>query len=308
MAVVAISLPVVFLVVLGVVLARSGFLTRPFVDGVNSFVYRVSLPALIVSSLTSQPLRIAAALPSVAALSIATVVILPFGYAVARALKLAPSATATLLQGSFRGNLAFIGLPVLTNVAGERGAEFVATSVLVFAPMMLLYNVLSVTLFHVSVEQEAPGRYWRAVKAIRSNPLILAALAGGLLAWLVPSMPAFVSRTLNMLGAPAAPLALICIGAAIAGAAIREQLTAGVVTALLKVAALPLLAWAVALSLRLNAGALGILMVFAACPTAAASFIVAKELGGDETLASNAIVLSTILSLVSMTLVLVLFF
>ena len=65
----------------------------------------------------------------------------------------------------------------------------------------------------------------------------------------------------------------------------------------LKVVATPLVAWGLASFFDLNDSSRLVLLILSACPTAVASYIMAKELNGDEALAAGAIVLSTAASI-----------
>jgi len=230
----------------------------------------------------------------------------PIGFLAARICGCRDGRTATFVQGAFRGNLAFIGIPVLASATGGNDPAFLATAVLVFAPLMLVYNIVAVLLFHFA--HHRGGSYVKALSGLASNPLIIATLVGGAMAGLLPPLPLFLARTLEMLGGIAAPMALLCIGAAMAEASFKEGLGTTAVVAVLKLVACPLLTWGAARSLGVEGQGMQIAMVFAACPIAAASYVFARELGGDARLASNTVVLSTALSPISLMTVLALFF
>jgi hypothetical protein len=303
-----ISLPVFLLVALGFVLKRCAFFSDAFVGGANAFVYRVSLPALIIHSMAGGLPELRESKWIVLVFSAATIVVQLLAWIYSRWAGHDGAQSATFIQASYRGNLAFIGLPVLASArAGTDGVEaFLATAVLVFAPVMLLYNACAVLLFYL-----LPGKTsgcLSALRSIASNPLILAAVAGFLVGWLFAPIPAFADRTLELLAAPAAPLALLCIGAAVADALGNLRIGDSLAASLFKIAITPVVAYLLAWAVGLDESALRILMVFAACPSAAASFVFAREMGGDTALASNAVVLSTLLSPVALTVVLALFF
>ncbi len=306
MEILSISLPIFLLVGLGWLLTRTRLFTEAFADGANRFVYRVSLPALIISSLTHGQLDLRAAGRPALAMILAVLVLVALASLLAALLQCRGGRSATFVQAAFRGNLAFVGIPVLASATGGKDPAFLAMAVLIFAPVMLVYNIVAVLLFHFA--RHRGGSYWQALSGLASNPLILAVLAGGAIAAWLPPLPEFLAQTLQLLGAPAAPLALLCIGAAMAGVSFVADLKTVTAAALLKIALCPLLTWLAARALGLEGDGLRIAMVLAACPTAAASYVFARELGGDAPLASNAVVLSTLLSPVSLTVVLALFF
>ena len=71
-------------------------------------------------------------------------------------------------------------------------------------------------------------------------------------------------------------------------------------SAALKVFALPLIAWGVALPFGLSPHALFVLLILSASPAAVAGYVLVKAMEGDEALASSNIVVSTLLSVLSL--------
>ncbi len=92
------------------------------------------------------------------------------------------------------------------------------------------------------------------------------------------------------------PLALLSIGVSLATTRVSGQVALSVLATLLKVAGAPLLGVLLANWMGLSAAERTIALLYLACPTAVASYIMAEQLGGDETLTSSTIVLSTLLS------------
>ncbi len=303
----AVSLPILILTMAGAALMRLRWIDDAFLEGVNKFVYRVSLPALIIHSLCSSTLDLSAAFRPALAFCIATTLALLPGWVTGKLLHFTPAQTATLTQAGFRGNLAFVGFPVLAG-AMPGDTTFLALGVLIFAPALILYNVLAVLLLNHASAAPGPGRTWKAVLAIRSNPLILAAAAGGLLGLLPGELPGVVLRSLEMLGKPAGPMALVCIGAMMVKPGGEGATRGAIAAAGLKLAVAPALVLGVAYLTGVGGTGLQVIMIYACCPSAAASYIVARELGGDAHLASRAVVLTTLICLVPLTVVLAVFF
>jgi predicted permease len=234
----------------------------------------------------------------------ATLLISLIAWAVAFALRLPAAMHGTFVQSAFRGNLAYIAVPVLAStfsglmppVAG--GA--VATSVVVMVLTMAFYNVFAVLVLQLSRRDGKKMHGWRTVRVIATNPLLLSGLLGLLVPLLNVHLPAVLQKTLEMLGGAAIPLALLCIGGSLVMAPLRGRQLSIVMASVLKVVALPLLILLLAQVAGLDGTERRIALVFAACPTAAASFIMAQQMGGDEALASGSIALSTVLSAFSL--------
>jgi predicted permease len=300
MAIVDTVLPILLILGLGAVLARLGFLGQRFVEDLNGLVYWIGIPCLVVHALAVASAPAAPAFVTAGALLATTLAAVLAGLAVARLLRLPRRGVGTFLQASFRGNLAFVGLPVLLYSSPERPEAVLAFAVLVMTPVVVAHNLLAVTVLLASTERlDRKGLRTIGREALR-NPLILACLAGALASASPVALPTALLRALGAVGEIAIPLALLCVGAALARAKLAGRTVPALVATLLKVALIPALALLAGRLLALDADAYRVLVVFAACPTAATSNILAARLGGDETLASATIAVSTVLSVLTL--------
>ena len=164
--------------------------------------------------------------------------------------------------------------------------------------------------------QQNPGS--ALVRSIITNPLLLSCFVG--LGWSLAQLPLplWLNNTCQGLGQMALPLALLSIGVSLATSRIAgesksqgalltksKQVTLPLLAAVIKVIGAPILGALIAHKIGLSASESTIALLYLACPTAVASYIMAEQLGGDENLTSSAIVLSTLLSAVVLALVLV---
>lgn len=304
--------PVFIVVALGAALRRSGFIDERLMSGINRLSYWVGLPCLlfirIAEGQSAGTATFSRILPVV---FIATVVVMLLAFPFARLLRLNRSATGAFVQASFRGNLAFVGLQVVYLAFLSQGEdianEAMTMAAMAMGPMIVFYNAVCVILLLAMQHAFSYRALYSILKGIALNPLIIATVAGFI--WLGISlrtgtaMPVFISRSLSTTGQFALPLALMVVGGAIVSTPVRGRLNAGMITALLKVAACPLFGlW---LAQLLNAGHMetAVAMILLGCPTAIASYILTEQLNGDASLAATAIVFSTILSAISLSIV-----
>ncbi len=296
--------PVFILIALGALLFRR-FLDEAFLRGINWLTYWVGLPALIFDSLSRAELAEPLAAKVMAVVAVATLMSLAAGALTARLLGVSSRSVGTFLQASFRGNLAFIGIPVV--IFAYPDSENAGTlAILVLGPIMLLYNVLSVIVLERS--RGAEGRWFtrKLLRTLLTNPLILASIAAALFSLSGWGLPFFLERSVDVLGRMALPLALLSIGGALAVVRVKGGIRAASAAAVVKVGVCPLIGVVLADIAGLEGETLGIALILLACPTAAASYILAQQLGGDEGLASGAIVISTLLSAASLSTVIAL--
>jgi predicted permease len=225
---------------------------------------------------------------------------------VAMAVRLPWSDFGVFVQAGFRGNLLFVGLPIVVFAVDGRGdgGDIKSLAIVALAPLVPVYNVLGVLVLLISQHQVNLAAVGRVLKALVTNPLIIAAAAGVLLSVSGSRLPTPLARTLSVLGQTAPALALISLGAAMAELRVRGQLVRAVLAAVIKVAAVPAIVLAACLFMRLTPQQTLVAMIFAACPTAGVSYVLTTQLGGNAALAASAVVTSTLLSLVSLVLVL----
>lgn len=289
--------PLILLIVLGAGLARMRFLGREFMADLNKLAFWIALPAWLFSSASraQEPAGQTALL--VGLLVGATVAITLTAWGVCVAMRIPRPTHGTLMQAAFRGNLSYIGVPVVAySFAGETAA--MATAAVVMVLLMAFYNALAVVVLQSG---SSHGSDWKnAARAIATNPLLVSGLLGLVVAWLGIPVPGFFDRALGTLGVAAVPIALLCIGGSLAVISLRGRRSWIVAAAALKVGILPLIVFVFGRWAGLGAVEMRIAMVFAACPTAAASYVMACQMGGDEALASGSIALSTILAVASL--------
>jgi malate permease and related proteins len=296
--------PILLLVLLGVFLGRLRFLGPGFSGDLNKLVFWIALPAFLFRSVVHAERPGPQTFSLLGLLVVATGVAAVAGWIAAGLLNLPHFSRGTLSQSAFRGNLAYIGIPVLAYAfEGLPGrSEAFGTAVIVTAFLMALYNVLAVVVLSIGQKSERPVP--AALKSIFTNPLLLACMAGIPLAFTRTGLPLFLDRALESLGGAAVPIALLCIGGSLAHAKFGEKAGAILAAAVLKTLAVPVLVYFCSPFFGIAGTDLRIALVLSACPTAAVAFVMARQMNGDASLASGSIVLSTLLAAISIPLAL----
>jgi predicted permease len=296
--------PLVLIIILGAALARIRFLGPVFIADLNKLAFWLALPALLFTSANRAAAPDSQVWRLLAVLLAATVLIALLALGVGIALRMPGRAVGTLMQSAFRGNLAYIGIPLLaysfSESAPENGESPIASAVIVMILTMAVYNILAVVVLQAGSHSTKRADWKKLALSIATNPLLVAGLLGLIVPVLGLALPSFVHRALESLGAAAVPIALMCIGGSLATTPLRGRRLWIVTAALLKVVVLPVLVFFLARLARLGPAELRIALVLSSCPTAAAAFVMARQMGGDESLASGSIALSTLLSSISL--------
>ncbi|MGK7947773.1 MAG: AEC family transporter [Xenococcaceae cyanobacterium] len=309
--------PVFLIILLGTILQKNGFLNPQLSRQNNRLVYWIALPSLLFNKTSQAEIAGDSVLKISAVLTLGAISCIILAYCLSRLLRLSGAATGAFVQASFRGNLAYIGLPVViyaisgfsannSVIDSLNGEQIESLAILSFAPLVPLYNVLAV--FALVTGSDRGKQSWLEVgRSILTNPLIVACAFGLSWSFLGLSIPLALSKTLQTIGQMALPLALLGIGVSLATTKIRGKITIPVIAALIKVVFAPILGLLIANWLGLSNIERAIALIYLACPTAIASYIMAQQLGSDEVLTSNSIVLSTLLSALVLAIVLATF-
>ncbi len=304
--------PIFLIILLGWCLHARQVLPEGFFTGLNTLTFYIGLPALLLVGIATSPVAAGPAMRIFYVMLAATAIVTLVAYPLARCFRLPPASTASFVQGSMRGNLAYIGLPVLffaldgATADPEELASLRAAAMLVLAPLVPLYNISCVLILEHGAGKNTGRRMsaWRLALKVLRNPLLLACLAGLVLALTGIGLPLTAERTLRPLGQMALPLALLSIGASFTRGGLRRHVPPALGASMLKVAAAPLLGWGFARWFGLAPLEMHMALIFLACPTAVTSYVMAEQMGADAELAGGQVVLSTLLSMATLAIIL----
>jgi predicted permease len=289
----AITLPVFSLVFIGVWLKWRNKLDEGFTSSASYLVFNLALPVLMFAAIVRTDINAIANLPLVGfAVAFAIInfllVWLPSQFWIENKRSL-----GVFVQGSFRSNLGILGLAFCMTTFDQAGLAIGAVLLAVITP---IYNVLSIFALSHSAQQ---GRmdYWSLLKDVITNPLILAILLALPFAYWQVELPQVAMRAVDYLAAMTLPLALICIGASLSLSSLRQTQLLSWLAVVIKLVILPLAVAMIGAWLGFTGVELGCLILMFASPTAAASYVMVRSIGGDHHFAANIIALTTLVSL-----------
>ena len=296
--------PVFLLVVLGVALKRIGFTDAAFLRQSDRLVYYIFFPIMLFWKIGGASFTagidwrfcLASLLVIVTMFALSTLVIV--------AGRIRPFQAGSFSQSCYRFNT-YIGVAVILNSIGERGVALFGILISLAIPLINLFAV-STLIWFSGQDLDGRERLRMLVRALAANPLILGCLAGILYSRLVGGFPVFVGNGLRLLSMVTLPLALLSIGGSLSFAGVRRHLPLSLVASVCKLAAMPTLGLLVYRFLGVQGVPFKVGMIFFALPASTAIYVLSSQLGSDTELASSAIVLSTLLSFVSLSVVLLL--
>jgi predicted permease len=305
-------IPVVVLIGIGLLAARAKWLRPDSVKDMSTLLFMVLTPALMFRTMSKVDIVHLDLTPIAAYFSAALLLFAAvawWGRGTRRAAAMAISATF--------GNTVAIGIPVVSLAYGEAALITLFTVIAVHALILL---TLTTVMFEWATRREAAqgvvpgstgGQHWLAsvAQAVRGgilNPATTPTLLGLLFAQSGWPMPAVLDNTLKLLAGAMGPVALILVGAALAGAKVGEQAKGALRLTLLKNALMPLMVVASGWAWGLRGVPLTVLVVAAAMPIGANAFLFSQRYNVAQSLVTAGVALSTVLALLSVSVVMAL--
>jgi malonate transporter and related proteins len=297
--------PVFGLVACGVLAGRFRLVTHASGAALNQFVYAFALPAMLFIAVYRGSLEEILSGFFLLAVIFATLGTAVAGYIISRFLQHAPRPESTLraLNASF-ANTGYVGIPLATLAYGERAAlpaalATVATNIVSFAVAIVLLEIFV---------NPRPGAVRRALAGVARSPLIWPIAVAFLLVLFEMKIPLPLERFASLLAAAAGPCALFAIGLFVSQLSIRAGIEASWPSTALKLVLHPLLMAALAFYLLpVDPFWAKIGVVCASLPLGATAFVLAQRYQLLEAETSTGAVLSTAASVVTVSLVMVLF-
>lgn len=275
-----IILPLITLVALGQLAARSEQIKQADWVGIEKLSFKIMLPALLIQAIVSSNLSIQTSGPYV------LVIVLAFsasGLLTLSLKRLLPSAISrpqlsSMFQATTRWN-GLITLTIANQVFPENGLLTVTIAMAFLVPYINVANITILSMMNASSFSLMP-----ILKNVAKNPLVLACAVGIALNLSQIQMPQTIDQTLNMISRGALAVGLLCVGA---GFQIRRLLTIDwhvLWSVGVKFIVAPLLVYGLAAGFGLGPVETLCALLVVATPAATNGFIVARQMGGDAEL------------------------
>jgi len=293
------TIPIFLVMVVGYLLRKLHILDEHFVKTLNSFNFKVSLPVLLFTDLSSSDFFSVWDTKYVLYCFLVTLSCIIVIWIIAGIFYPNKDRLGEFVQGSFRSSAAVLGIAFIQNIYGNSG----------MAPLMIigtvpLYNVAAVFILSFT-GPKAHGldkaSLKSALKGVITNPVIIGIFLGMMVSACKISMPFILSRTLNNISVLATPLALIALGAGFEGRKALKQIVPTSVATFIKLVLLPLIFLPIAVAMGFTGEKLVAILVMLGSPTTVSSYIMAKNMKHEGVLTSSIVVATTFLSSITLT-------
>ncbi|MEH6446437.1 MAG: AEC family transporter [Oceanospirillaceae bacterium] len=288
--------PIIFTILLGYAIKRSGKFTSDFWQGAESLTYYVLTPALLVSILSNRKLA-DLEWQSFLLILFATVLLCALLITLwQRCYRHLPGpAFTSLFQGGVRYNT-FISLALVAALYGDEGLSY---SALAATGMILLINILCVTTFSLTI-RETKFSGVAVLKQLLINPWIQGAAIGITLNITGIGLHSTLSASLDLFGRAAFPIGLILVGAGLNFKGLKSAKELIITSVFVQFLVKPVTAIILINLFELEGIASLVILVFLSVPTAPASYILARKLGGDAPSMAAIITVQTVLAFITL--------
>ena len=333
------TMPIFLLLLLGIFFRKIGFMNESFTSQLNRFVFRIALPVLLFKDLAEQDF--AAAWDGsfvlfcfcVTCISIALVSLISCVAVHGKAER------GEFIQAAYRSSAALLGIAFIHNIYGEKSSAMGPLMILGSVPLYNIAAV-TVLVMTAEPEQARTGvgrasdarslqaagtgtarddqslseaerktadrrnsrtLFFRTVKNVLTNPLILGILVGFVWSLLRIPQPQIMKSVVSSVGALATPLGLMAMGASFDLGKAKKSARPALLAAFIKLFGLAALFLPLAVKLGFRNEQLIAILVMLGSSTTVSSFVMARNMGHEGTLTASAVILTTLGAAFSLT-------
>ena len=312
-------MPILLMMMLGYFLRSVHFADEAFFKKANTLVFKVFLPVLLFVNVYEIE-SLSKVNWGVVVYTVAIVVVLCLtGLVLTKLLFRERSKIGPLCQCSFRSNYAIIGIPLAEALGGSEAVGFACVLSAAAIPM---FNILAVIILSHYSDDDHSASVKDTVKKTATNPLIIGVLLGVIVIAIRSALPLnsegevvfsimrdmpFFYSALKTIAKGTTALALIVLGARFDFSKVSSllgEITFGTVMRLLIA---PLVGIGTGMLISANTNLINLtsveypaLISLFASPIAVSSAVIVSDIGGDEQLAGQLVVWTSVFSMFTM--------
>lgn len=292
--------PVFILIALGYGAVRSGYLRNEIADYLNAFAIKLAVPALLFTAMVRIDFGQVFSWRVLISFYSGALICFAVGIILARLVfKRRPGESVAVGFAAMFSNSVLLGLPILERAHGQ-DVMMIGFGIIAFhAPVIYTAGMITMEMMRrdgrpLGVTLQSAGR------SLVANPLMAGILAGVTVNLLNIPLPGVIAAPFQMLAAAAIPAALIGMGAALTRYKINEDLPETAMVAALSLVLHPAIAFGLAWGVfDLPKDMVLAIVTIAAMPPGINIYIFATIYDRAVGLAASALLVSTVLSVLS---------
>lgn len=285
---------VLFLLILaGFVCVKLGAIKAESKKGFSDLLIYIVVPSMIINSyITEFNSEKLANLIEAFKLS-AVLLILGLAVTMVLGLKIKDKNAPIVKFSCIFSNAAYMGFPLIEAVFGTDGLLYASA-------FLTIYNILMWTVGYAMVSRKAEPK--AVIKSICTTPVIISVAIGILIFALRIPVPDVLHKAFSSAGSMNTPLSMVITGIMIANSSAERLFKNKLIIFVIAVRMLliPLLCLCLFALLGIRGQVAEIVLMLEACPCAAITSVFAVQFGYDEDTAAGAVVITTVLSIVTL--------
>ncbi len=288
-------MPIFLLMLLGYLLKSLKIASKEVFDGVNKLIYKIFLPILLFYNIYKTELTKILDIKLIVFTVVSVVCVFVIGYFLVLVLTKDNAKRGVMLQAFFRSNFAILGVPLVGYICKGNTTGLASVMVAFVVPM---FNVLAV----IALERFRDGNvnFKKLIRGVVTNPLVSGCVTGVLFLALDITMPSFLETAVNDASKIASPLAMVVLGASFTFSGVKGYLREILISVSARLVIVPLIMVSAGVIFGFRGEALVCLLLVFGAPVAVSSFAMSQQMGGDEKLAAQNVVISSALCLVTL--------
>ncbi len=288
-------IPVTLIMILGAFTRKLGTVSEKSFKDFNWVVFHYCLPVSLFMNIVNADLSTLSNISLIIFAIVSILIIIGVSMLVTRNSSLPDEKLGVIVQGLFRTNFAILGVPI---VEGIYGAGNAAVASVMIAFVLPVFNIMAVLVLQKYSGKQADLK--RTLLNVLKNPLIIGALVGAVFKILNIPLPSLAESTIQTFNKITTPLSLFVLGGCFNYTSLADNKKLLGIYTLLKMIVIPAIVLTSAVMIGYRGQELVTLLVLFGGPAAISSYTMAVQMGLDGDLASQCVVISTIVVVVTM--------
>lgn len=303
-------LPLLIMMLVGFFCRRLKMMDDTLIKQGNNIVFRVFLPILICKNIYEAEKGDGSAVKAFLFVGLSVTALFLLLFLIIPLIEKDNRKRGVLIQGIGRSNYALFGIPLVTLLFPNDDVSIASLLVLITIPLFNALSTIALQVYDLPDElrqnndgtansQRRKKTVLHILKGIAKNPLIISSVIGMIILQFNIPLPAAITNVATQFSRVATPLALFLLGGSFEFSKVSSNLRQLGIGVIGKLIVSPLIFVTLAALLGFRGPALAAILITFASPTAASSYTMAHQMGGDSELAAEQIVFSTVFSILT---------
>ena len=288
-------IPVTLIMILGALTRKLGTVSEKSFKDFNWVVFHYCLPISLFMNIVNADLNSISNFSLVVFAVVSILIIIGVSVLLTRNSSLPDEKLGVIIQGLFRTNFAILGIPIVEGIYGTGNA---AVASVMIAFVLPVFNIMAVLVLQKYSGKQADLKM--TLMNVLKNPLIIGALIGAVFKILHIPVPSLALNTIQSFNRMTTPLSLFVLGGCFNYTSLADNKKLLGIYTMLKMIIIPVIVLGAAVMIGYRGDELVTLLVLFGGPAAISSYTMAAQMGLDGDLASQCVVISTIVVVVTM--------